>query len=248
MEAVLRHRRAGLALPAAIAAAARSGLDTGWSFFARIRAARPDLETRIFSMDLLSALSWAVEDEYCARAERPVLLAGFQRQSVYRRAENRWRELSRTAAATLVFADFDRLSEPDPRLLEVPLDPSGAARREWVLVCDSVDHPACVVGWELADPRIDPPDGRRFETVWSLEPEVVREATRTGLALLARVDRERAERISAALPRPGAPASGDLRRANRLFVRVLAYADRPTYPVRRTGGSATPGTPDPSST
>ena len=193
---------------------------------------RPDLETTVLPKRILSALSWAVEDEYCARAVRPLLFAGFQRQAMYRPAKARWLELSRTAEATVIFADFERLTEPSPRLLEVPLSADAPARREWVLICDSADFPACVTGWELANPGPVPDSERRFETLWSLDPVVVREASRIGLGLLAAIEPRRTERLLNSLPSAVASGSTDLRRANGLFSRILAYLDRPTYRLR----------------
>jgi DICT domain-containing protein len=229
IEEVVRLRRSGLGVATAIATVVQAPPPAIESFFAHLRTYRPDLEPAVLPKRILSALSWAVEDEYCSRAIRPLLFAGFQRQALYRPAETRWRELSRTAEATVIFADFEQVSEPSPRLLEVPLAADAPARREWILICDSPDSPACVTGWELANPGPVPDAERRFETLWSLEPAVVREATRIGLGLVARIDPGRAQQLHSNLPPAGATSSADLRRANGLFSRILTYLDQPTY-------------------
>ena len=71
---------------------------------------------------LLLALSRAIEDESCARAERALLFGSFQRERFYRQSEHRWRELARTAELAVVFADFARPRRPARGPIELPID------------------------------------------------------------------------------------------------------------------------------
>ena len=74
---------------------------------------RPDLEPRAVRKPVLIALSHAIEDEVLARAEAGVMFACFQREGFYRSSQARWRELSATARAAAVFADFEQIGQPD---------------------------------------------------------------------------------------------------------------------------------------
>ena len=82
----------------------------------------------------------------------------------------------------IAFADFGRLAAaagppPGPAApVQVSLPADAPARREWTLVCDCRDYPACVTGWELPGQRPAADGARRFEAVWSLDPQVVRDA------------------------------------------------------------------------
>jgi DICT domain-containing protein len=223
---VSRLRGTGLSVPAAIAAAQGTGTPPHSSFFAHLRAQRPELTTQVLTKRVLLAVSRAIEDEYCARAARPVLFASFQRQLMYRRSERRWRELARTAAFTTVFADFERARKPVSRLIEVPVPKDAPVLREWTLICDSPDYPACVAGWELPD-TIEVRDAdRRFEVIWTLDGRAVREASRVGLALLARTQPTLAGDVGQRLSNGMRAESEDLRNATTLFARILSYTQQ----------------------
>src|SRR5919107_1484250 len=65
-----------------------------------------DLEPQLLSKKALVAISHAIEDESCARAEQPLLFGGFQRGRFLRESYARWVELARTARTAVVFAHF----------------------------------------------------------------------------------------------------------------------------------------------
>src|SRR3954451_16136831 len=93
---VLRHRDAGLALEAAIRRATFEPLQSR-SVYAELRRQHPDLVVQPLTKGTLLAISRAIEDECCARAEQPVLFGGFQRNTFLRQSAARWVELARTA-------------------------------------------------------------------------------------------------------------------------------------------------------
>ena len=111
---VLEHRARGLTLEAAIAATTREAAATDHSVFAGVRRRHPALVTRTLRKSTLLALTHAMEDECCARSREPLLVAGFQDERFLRQAEARWRELSRTAHAAVVFAALTAPHEPAP--------------------------------------------------------------------------------------------------------------------------------------
>lgn len=111
IEAVLRHREAGLGLAAAVEAARSDSSVPERSLFAELRAQDPHLPVRVLTKPAMLALSRAIEDESCARADRPVLFGFFQEQRFLAASASRWRELTRTADAGFVFA-HTRSAEP----------------------------------------------------------------------------------------------------------------------------------------
>ena len=117
---------------------------------------------------MLLALTHAIEDECCARAQRPVLMGCFQRERFYRAARPRWADLAGTAAQTVVFADFgQRRDQPGP-IAEIPIAGDSPLRREWTLICDADDHPACLAAWERPGQEASRDPDRTFEVVWSV--------------------------------------------------------------------------------
>src|SRR3954469_6823177 len=222
---VARDREAGLSMKAAIDRVREAPEDPDASIFAGVRRRRPDLQPYLLPKAALIGLSHAIEDECAARAERPVLFATFQRRSFWRHAEPRWHEFARTAHSTVVFADFDRPKVPDDRHepVELPIRRNEPLGREWSVVCDGADYAAFLAGWERPGQSGVADRDRRFETIWSVEPSIVRDAARIAAGLVERTAPEVADRFTDRL-RPMPPASGeDLRRAGALANRMVSY-------------------------
>jgi MerR family transcriptional regulator, light-induced transcriptional regulator len=218
---VASERSAGLSLAAAIDRAQSLTASPASSVYAALRRRRPDLEPRTLRKPMMVALTHAVEDESLSRAERPLLFGSFQARRFYRQEQARWRELSRGAALALAFADFERVRTPRDGPAEIPVDRSHPLAREWTVVCCAADYAACVAAWE--PPASSPPD-RVFEAIWSVEPEVVREAARicAGIAAAKRpglIDPVRPWLESDHAP----PTAEQLRLAAAITNRALSY-------------------------
>ena len=223
---VARDREAGLSLPAAVERARRSAAPPEESIFAGLRRRRPDLVPYTLPKRTLIGLSHAIEDECAARAEHPVLFGSFQRERFYRHAQARWRELARTAALAVVFADFDELQEPDDGPVEIPIDRSDPLGREWSLVCDAPDYSACLSAWEPPGQRARPDRDRVLETIWSVEPNVVRAAARISQGIAARTAPEVVKAVDDRLDATPPPAGEEFRLVSALTNRMVAYVGR----------------------
>lgn len=223
IQAIVRAREEGLSLPKAIDRVRRLDSAPPSSVFAALRDRFDQLQPQPLPKPALLWLTRAIEDESRARASRPVLLACFQRERFYRQSQARWRELARGAERAIVLAEFPAVRVPPDGPAEVPLGPDDAMLSEWVVVCESAELPACLVGWERP-----PGNGRGprvFETMWTLEPAVVREAARACVELVARTAPELVGELRERLAAP-APAAGEgqVRAAVGLATRVAAYA------------------------
>jgi DICT domain-containing protein len=236
---VARDREAGLSMKAAIDRARQVASEPEVSIYAGLRRRRPDLQPYLLPKRTLIGLSHAIEDECAARGERPVLFGSFQRERFWRHAEARWRELARTAQSAVVFADFSAAAVPaDPHEpVELPIDRRDPLGREWSLVCDAVDFSAFLAGWERPGQDDVPDLERRFETIWSVEPALVREAARisAGFAMRTRpeVGGRFLDRLGETPPRSGE----EIRLVGALTNRMVAYvgagaADRLPEPHR----------------
>jgi len=221
---VLRARDRGLSLPAAIAQATATARET--SVFAGLRRRHLDLRVHVLPKQVLLALTRAIEDECCARAQRPVLVGCFQQQRFYAAARARWASLARTAERTLVFADFSAARELPGPISEIPIPHGSPVQREWALLCDAPDLPACVTGWEHPGQDGTPDADRIFEALWSVDPAVVRSATMIAAGLAESASPGRFAALQARLAEPAAPGSADLLRASGLLERTLDYLTR----------------------
>ena len=222
---VLRHRDSGFALEAAVRRATATSLRSR-SVHAELRRQHPDLTPQLLSKTSLVALSHAIEDECCARAEEPLLFGGFQRDSFLRQSYARWVELARTARAAVVFTDL--ANPPPPRRgmpIEVPLPAEAPLNREWIVICDAPDLPACMAAIERPGQEGHSDSRRRFEVVWSVDPRTVRYASRAAATLAD--DYRPGWRTTELVGLDGEPpsASGDVRRATDLLNRMMGYLD-----------------------
>ena len=229
---VLRGRGQGLSLSAAVAHAL-SAPSRETSIFAGLRRGHPGLQVHVMAKSMLLAVTHAIEDECCARAQRPILMGAFQRERFYRAARPRWADLAGTAEQTVVFADFGRRRlQPGPLaeipITEIPIAADSPLRREWALICDSDDHPACLAGWEHPGQEARRDADRTFEMVWSVDPQVVRSAARSGAGLAAAAGFGMTAPLRARLGEEASAGSPDLRRASGLMERTFDYLSRAT--------------------
>ncbi len=234
---VVREREKGLELRAAIEKARRwsktapataGGED---SIFAGLRRLHPHLESHLLPKRTLVAVSQAIEDECGAGAEKAILFATFQQERFYRRAQARWRDLAGPARFAAVLADFEQLRDPPDGPVEVPIDPADPIGREWSVICDAPSFAACLSAWER--PGQDEVDdmSRDFETFWSVEPALVREASRTFCSIMGRAAPEVGERMRPALEEPIDEQAGDRATLTSLTNRMVAYVSGLTPPL-----------------
>lgn len=191
LQRVLVYKEHGLSVPAALeraraaaAAAARPSLFAAVASAGRVPA-------RLLHKRTLLAISHAFEDETIARAAGAVVVGAFQNVRNYRAAEHRYRRLAAVADMAVVLADFPACSGGEGTPVEVPVRPGDAIAHEWAVIIDSPTLAACLLAWE--PPSATPPTNdleRRFETYWSLDPEVVRRASMAA-AELVRTDAPR---------------------------------------------------------
>jgi MerR family transcriptional regulator, light-induced transcriptional regulator len=221
---VAAERAGGVSLTVAIERAERDAAMPVRSIYASLRSARPELEPRTLPKRLILALSRAIEDESLARAERPLLFASFQLERYYRQEQARWCELAEGAELTLAFADFEQLRVSPNAPAEVPVDRGHPLTREWAIVCDAPGYSVCLAGWEPPVSPSAPVQERCFESIWSVEPEIVREAARNCAAIAAVQSPELVAGVRAQLDAEApAPAREQLRLAAAITNRTLSY-------------------------
>lgn len=224
---VLRRRDAGIRLDVAIAEAVGTTAPGAPSVFAEIRRRHPALAPHRLRKSTLLALSWALEDEFCARADRPVLFGAFQEERFYRAAAPRWRELARVARSTMVLGDFEAPEEfPRGGPIPVPLPADAPMRREWVVVCDAPDLSACLAAWELPGQTTVADRDRLFESLWTLDPRAVRDAARVCARVAQDAGVREARAVLYDLAEEPPSTMTDIAGATILMNRVVSYVDR----------------------
>ena len=240
---VLARRDTGVGLDRAIRQVVAIEQAQTASVFAQLRRDFPQLPSHRLRKQTLLALSWAIEDECCAQAQRPMLFGAFQNERYYRASRRRWEELARVSAATMVLADFTREDASAPhrqaqlpaagtraplpsRPIRVPLPPDSPMLREWVVVCDAADFPAALAAWEIPGQEGTPDAQRVFEATWTIHPPAVRTAARACATIAQQAGSGDAGALLYRLAATPDPSVGDLASISALFNRVVAYVDR----------------------
>lgn len=228
---VLGLRETGLSLPAAIERVLAEPADSPTSIFAGLRRRLPELDAHPVPKQLLLAMSHAIEDEASARGAGGLLAGSFQRERFYRGAERRWRTFAGPTALCFVLADFERPRAGDGPL-ELPLDREHPLAREWSVVWDAPEFAACLAARERTRPEL--PDRERvFDTLWSVERSVVRQAAQAAVELAARAAPDLELTVPARVGEPAEPDPDEARRATAVTNRMLGYAAAALQPPRR---------------
>ncbi|MGZ4228656.1 MAG: DICT sensory domain-containing protein [Solirubrobacteraceae bacterium] len=223
VRAVVRRRQDGLSLAAAIDRAGADGTTAPASIFAGLARRRPDLQPMMLAKPALLALSRAVEDEHLAGARGGVLVGSFQTARFYRQSERRWRELARNARVAVALADFKRLRRPAHGPVQVPVRRDHPLAREWAIVMHAPEASACLAAWEIPASSEPADAGRRFEVLWSPEPEVVLDALAVATELIAALAPDVGRALEATGRQAVVPSSPELRAAVKQAHRMLAY-------------------------
>ncbi len=239
---VLDRREAGTRLDAAIAevltAARREAEPRPSSVWAELRRHHREVPVHRLTKQTLLSLSWAIEDEFAAKAERAHLFGLFQAEQYYRPARRRWRELARVAGSAYAFyepagsAPASSSASTAEGAVPVHLGPDSPVRREWAVVCDAPDLPVALTAWELPGQDGVPDRERVFESAWTIDPVAVRRAARACAALAAEAGAEGVAAVQFALADDPAPVAADLAAVSALFARVVAYVDDGHRPRR----------------
>ena len=250
VQQVLRRRDAGVRLDVAISEAMGADPPGSPSVFAELRRRHPHLVVHRLRKSTLIAMSWAIEDECGARADRPVLIGSFEREEYFRAAEARWVALSRIAHRALAFAwDFPeapltqdggdpaaagtsrRPDTVDAGLELVRLERSSPMAREWAVISDGPGLSACLSAWELPGQSVVRDRDRMFEAIWTVHPAAVRDATTVAAAVAAAAGSPAGAALQEEL-RAGLRQTGQHADATALFDRMLVYVDRFASPTR----------------
>jgi DICT domain-containing protein len=217
-------REAGLSVPAALERAQSIGeTDRPSIYGAIVSSGEAPATPRVLRKRTLIQISRAIEDETMARAASPVVFGAFQRVRHYRAVQHRYRRMAENANATVVFADFAQPRFVSGEPAEVPISAEAALGNEWAVIVDAPGYAACLLAWER--PRSPEEEAgsdfdRRFESLWTMDPAVVRRAAQVGSSLTRASCPQLADEIDALLAdRPlaiEAPAPGLTALTNRL--------------------------------
>jgi len=226
---VAAYRARGMSVGAAIERVRNSNSPLEPSIYAAVATAPGAPAPQVLRKSTLHALSRAMEHEALAQSGAAVCFGAFQHESFYRPVESRYRQIARTAEATVVFADFKKFTDSGAHIpIEVPIAPEDALGNEWVVIVDSPGYSACLLAWEQP---ADAAHGgrhtaeRRFESLWTVNPAVVRRAAEVAAKLAGRSNSELGERLDNLLATRPIATDDQTASLTALTNRIVAYVE-----------------------
>ncbi|MDJ0680400.1 MAG: DICT sensory domain-containing protein [Xenococcaceae cyanobacterium MO_167.B52] len=139
----------------------------------------PDWRPQMYFKSSLTALSHAMEDRVLADSDDPLVIASFQRERFYRQEAHRYRRIAGKTRQVYVLAapetDFTNSSD----IYEtVAFEPQDTLAQEWHLVVIAKQYACCLICGEKPATAPDKKAtsamdaNRRFEGIWTFNPEV----------------------------------------------------------------------------
>lgn len=156
------------------------------SVLTELSEALPELNTQMYFKSSLTALSHAMEDQILAEANPnsapPLIIASFQRERFYRQEAHRYQRLAQKTDQIYVLAapetDFTSYSDIYE---QIAFDPGDSLAQEWHLAIIAETYSSCLICRErqttnqkLDGSNVD--NSRRFEGIWTFDPEVSKTA------------------------------------------------------------------------
>nr|MDJ0577203.1 DICT sensory domain-containing protein [Xenococcaceae cyanobacterium MO_234.B1] len=139
----------------------------------------PDWRPQMYFKTSLTALSHAMEDRVLVDSDAPLVIASFQRERFYRQEAHRYRRIANKTDQVYVLAapeaDFTNSSDVYET---IAFDPKDSLAQEWHLVVIGRQYACCLICGEKsatapntkATSAMDA--SRRFEGIWTFDPEV----------------------------------------------------------------------------
>ncbi|MCX6394289.1 MAG: MerR family transcriptional regulator [Solirubrobacterales bacterium] len=225
IKSVIAYRDRGLSLPVAVERVMMSDTPAEPSIYAAVATADGAPVPQVLRKTTLHALSRAMEHEAVAQGTAAICFGSFQHESFYRPVENRYAQIARSSDATVVFADFAKMSDNGPgKPIEVPIKAEDALGNEWTVIIDSPGYAACLIGWEQPQASSNASE-TKFEAIWTVEPKVVRRASEVAARLAGRHDAALGERLQQMLSDRPLASTDNTQSLTNLTNRIVKYVE-----------------------
>ncbi len=139
----------------------------------------PDWRPQMYFKTSLTALSHAMEDRVLVDSDAPLVIASFQRERFYRQEAHRYRRIANKTDQVYVLAAPEAEFTNSSDVYEtIAFDPKDSLAQEWHLVVIGRQYACCLICGEKpatapnkkATSAMDA--SRRFEGIWTFDPEV----------------------------------------------------------------------------
>lgn len=135
----------------------------------------PQVRDSVFvnSVSLMNVISHEIEDVVINNGLQVDFYAGFQRFSYFARQLRRYRRLAQVCRRVYVWGVPDIEPPPIPGVEYISVTPTMDLAREWFLVVDSPQFYSALLTQELTYGQELPKGQRRFQGIWTYDPDIV---------------------------------------------------------------------------
>lgn len=148
----------------------------------------PHLRSQMYFKSALTALSHAMEDLILAGSDSPLVIANFQQERFYQQEIRRYQQIAQQTDHVYVLAAPETdsgFAVASGSLETIPLMPNDGLAQEWHLVIIGEQYTACLICREQLKSVSSLDQTRRFEGLWTFDPQVTTQAARLLLGRIA---------------------------------------------------------------
>jgi signal transduction histidine kinase/DICT domain-containing protein len=148
----------------------------------------PELRPHLYFKSSLTALSRAMEDLVLAGSDRPLVVATFQEERLYRQEAHRYQRIASHSDRVYVLAVMDE-KPPATDYTLVPIKPTDHLAQQWNLVVIGAQSAACLICQERQGEWVESnrlESSQRFDGVWTFDRQVALDAAQILLTKVAK--------------------------------------------------------------
>jgi signal transduction histidine kinase/DICT domain-containing protein len=148
----------------------------------------PELRPHLYFKSSLTALSRAMEDLVLAGADRPLVVATFPEERLYRQESHRYQRISSQSNRVYVLTVMEE-KPPTTDYNLIPLKSTDSIAQQLNLVVIGTQSAACLICQERQGEWVKTPgleSSQRFDGIWTFDRQVVLDAAQILLAKIAK--------------------------------------------------------------
>jgi DICT domain-containing protein/signal transduction histidine kinase len=148
----------------------------------------PELRPHLYFKSSLTALSRAMEDLVLASDDRPLVIATFQEERLYRQESHRYQRIASQSDQVYVLAVLEE-KPPVTDYTLIPLKPTDSLAQQWNLVIIGKQSAACLICQERKGEWVKTAgleSSQRFDGIWTFDRQVSLNAAQILLTKVAK--------------------------------------------------------------
>lgn len=206
---------------------------TPYSVFESLKATVRDRANLVqLTKATLVHLSHTLENMVLERHMPAYIIVGFQESTHWAEEIERYQALAELAHQILIFAGEPVPLEQPANIHQIKLRPDDRLRKEWFLIILGQDFSTVLAGLDQVVDDVDE-SLRRFDALWTFEPQAVHEVLKGLENILATYDPQQAEMLAAARAQFPPDALPNINAINHFSTEIIRFEDQLQHELRK---------------